>query len=42
MSVGGELVDVSRTPGPGQVYDVNSVPWRRLLVTPGLKSPGSG
>lgn len=24
MSVGGELVDVSRTPGPGQVYDVNS------------------
>ncbi|EID10134.1 molybdopterin biosynthesis protein MoeA1 [Mycobacterium xenopi RIVM700367] len=24
MAVGGELVDVSRTPGPGQVYDVNS------------------
>ncbi len=24
MSVGGELVDVSRTPGNGQVYDVNS------------------
>ena len=24
MSVGGELVDVSRTPGTGQVYDVNS------------------
>lgn len=24
MSVGGELVDISRTPGPGQVYDVNS------------------
>jgi molybdopterin molybdotransferase len=24
MSVGGELVDVTRTPGPGQVYDVNS------------------
>ena len=24
ISVGGELVDVDRTPGPGQVYDVNS------------------
>ncbi|MBB2773356.1 UNVERIFIED_ORG: molybdopterin molybdotransferase [Mycolicibacterium obuense] len=24
MSVGGELVDISRTPGNGQVYDVNS------------------
>ena len=24
MSVGGELVDISRTPGSGQVYDVNS------------------
>jgi molybdopterin molybdotransferase len=24
MTVGGELVDVSRTPGNGQVYDVNS------------------
>ncbi|MTD12588.1 molybdopterin molybdenumtransferase [Nakamurella sp. YIM 132087] len=24
ISVGDELVDVSRTPGPGQVYDVNS------------------
>ena len=24
LSVGGELVDISRTPGPGQVYDVNS------------------
>ena len=24
ISVGEELVDVSRTPGPGQVYDVNS------------------
>ena len=24
VSVGDELVDVSRTPGPGQVYDVNS------------------
>lgn len=24
MSVGGELVDLHRTPGPGQVYDVNS------------------
>lgn len=24
MSVGAELVDISRTPGPGQVYDVNS------------------
>jgi molybdopterin molybdotransferase len=24
MSVGGELVDISRTPGTGQVYDVNS------------------
>ncbi len=24
VSVGGELVDVARTPGPGQVYDVNS------------------
>src|SRR5579875_2978501 len=24
MAVGGELVDISRTPGPGQVYDVNS------------------
>lgn len=24
MSVGGELVDISRTPGHGQVYDVNS------------------
>ena len=24
ISVGGELVDVERTPGPGQVYDVNS------------------
>ncbi|WP_375481728.1 gephyrin-like molybdotransferase Glp [uncultured Mycobacterium sp.] len=23
MAVGGELVDISRTPGPGQVYDVN-------------------
>src|SRR5206468_9170424 len=24
LAVGGELVDISRTPGPGQVYDVNS------------------
>ncbi|MCK0089602.1 molybdopterin molybdotransferase MoeA [Rhodococcus sp. F64268] len=24
ISVGGELVDIDRTPGPGQVYDVNS------------------
>ena len=24
MAVGGELVDISRTPGNGQVYDVNS------------------
>lgn len=24
MSVGGELIDISRTPGSGQVYDVNS------------------
>ncbi|RVW06320.1 molybdotransferase-like divisome protein Glp [Rhodococcus spongiicola] len=24
ISVGGELVDIHRTPGPGQVYDVNS------------------
>ncbi|OOL28534.1 molybdopterin molybdenumtransferase, partial [Rhodococcus rhodochrous] len=24
ISIGGELVDVDRTPGPGQVYDVNS------------------
>ncbi len=24
ISVGNELVDISRTPGPGQVYDVNS------------------
>lgn len=24
LSVGAELVDISRTPGPGQVYDVNS------------------
>ena len=24
MSVGGELVDISRTPGNSQVYDVNS------------------
>ena len=24
MSVGGELIDISRTPGNGQVYDVNS------------------
>lgn len=24
ISVGGELVDIERTPGPGQVYDVNS------------------
>ncbi|NLE80573.1 MAG: molybdopterin molybdotransferase MoeA [Rhodococcus sp.] len=24
ISVGGELVDIARTPGPGQVYDVNS------------------
>ena len=24
MSIGGELVDISRTPGNGQVYDVNS------------------
>ena len=24
MSVGGELVDISRTPGNGGVYDVNS------------------
>jgi molybdopterin molybdotransferase len=24
MAVGGELVDISRTPGPGKVYDVNS------------------
>ncbi|MVU82963.1 molybdopterin molybdenumtransferase [Nocardia sp. ET3-3] len=24
LSVGGELVDIDRTPGPGQVYDVNS------------------
>jgi molybdopterin molybdotransferase len=24
MAVGAELVDISRTPGPGQVYDVNS------------------
>ena len=24
MCVGGELVDISRTPGNGQVYDVNS------------------
>ncbi|WP_040792121.1 molybdotransferase-like divisome protein Glp [Nocardia paucivorans] len=24
ISIGGELVDIDRTPGPGQVYDVNS------------------
>ncbi|WP_369689271.1 molybdopterin-binding protein, partial [Mycobacterium avium] len=24
MALGGELVDISRTPGNGQVYDVNS------------------
>ena len=40
MSVGGELVDISRTPGNGQVYDVNSyalaaaVPRRRRRGEP--------
>ncbi|KQY38963.1 gephyrin-like molybdotransferase Glp [Nocardia salmonicida] len=24
ISIGGELIDIDRTPGPGQVYDVNS------------------
>jgi molybdopterin molybdotransferase len=35
ISVGGELVDIDRTPGPGQVYDVNSYARRLREVVEG-------
>ncbi len=41
MAVGGELVDISRTPSNGQVYDVNSYALAAAARTPARRSTAS-